>query len=153
MASGRFEGKVHVFPVRVYYEDTDAAGIVYYANYLKFAERARTELMRLLGAEHGPMMEREGIGFAVRACAADYRQPARLDDAIEVHTEVTKVGGASLAMAQTVMRPAAAGAPTTLVAMQIRLACIDRHQRAARLPQAVRTALRELAAGQRAVAG
>ena len=91
-SSGTFDGTTHVFPLRVYYEDTDAAGIVYYANYLKFAERARTELMRLLGAEHRTMMAEDGIGFAVRAVAAEYLQPARLDDAIAVHTRVERVG-------------------------------------------------------------
>jgi acyl-CoA thioester hydrolase len=142
--SGSFDGATHIFPLRVYYEDTDAAGIVYYANYLKFAERARTELMRLLGAEHRTMMAQDGVGFAVRACTAEYLLPARLDDALAVHTQVTAVGGASLAMTQTVMRPDAGGGATPLVALTVRLACIDGGQRAARLPQAVRAALRRL---------
>jgi acyl-CoA thioester hydrolase len=144
-SSGAFDGSTHVYPVRVFYEDTDAAGIVYYANYLKFAERARTELMRLLGAEHRTLAARDGIGFAVRACAAEYRLPARLDDALEVHTRVTAVGGASIDMTQTVVRPEA-GDVVPLVEMTIRLACIDRRQRAARLPADVRGALRGLGA-------
>ena len=146
-ASGLFDGRIHILSLRVYYEDTDAAGIVYYANYLKFAERARTELMRLLGSEHRPMMENEGVGFAVRSCTADYLQPARLDDAIEVRTEVAEVGGASLSMTQTVLRPhSGAAAPETLVRMHVRLACIDGRQRAARMPRAVRAALRDMVA-------
>ena len=147
--SGAFDGQTHIFPLRVYYEDTDAAGIVYYANYLKFAERARTEMMRLLGAEHQTMLAQDGVGFAVRACAADYLLPARLDDAIAVLTRVTAVGGASLAMAQTVVRPGRnGGAAVPLVALTVRLACIDGRQRAARMPEAVRMALRRLFAGE-----
>ena len=150
-SSGTFDGTTHVFPLRVYYEDTDAAGIVYYANYLKFAERARTELMRLLGAEHRTMMAEDGIGFAVRAVAAEYLQPARLDDAIAVHTRVERVGGASIGMTQTVVRPggtdSAPSAATVLAAMTVRLACIDGRQRAARLPHPVRAALQNLVDG------
>jgi acyl-CoA thioester hydrolase len=144
--SGAFDGSTHIFPLRVYYEDTDAAGIVYYANYLKFAERARTELMRLLGAEHRTMMASDGVSFAVRACAVDYLQPARLDDAIAVLTRVDRAGGASIGMTQTVVR-ADGGDVTVLVAMTVRLACIDGRQRAARLPRRVRTALQKLVDG------
>ena len=71
---------VHRWPVRVYYEDTDAAGIVYYANYLKFAERARTEMMRVSGASHSGMIEAFDTAFAVSRCEIDYLKPARLDD-------------------------------------------------------------------------
>src|SRR5262249_19258454 len=92
----------HVFPVRVYYEDTDAAGIVYYANYLKFAERARTEMLRAHGFEHGGIGA--GLAFAVRSCAVDYLRPARLDDALEVRTRITRVGGASLEADQDICR-------------------------------------------------
>ena len=76
LPSGTVQGDVHHFPLRVYYEDTDAAGIVYYANYLKFAERARTEMLRLLGFEHGEMRRDSGRAFAVRHCSADYLAPA-----------------------------------------------------------------------------
>src|SRR3546814_20375005 len=87
-SAGWFEGGEHVLPLRVYYEDTDAAGIVYYANYLKFAERARTEMMRCLGAEHRVLLEEAGIAFAVRSCSADSLIPARLDDLHVVRTRV-----------------------------------------------------------------
>jgi acyl-CoA thioester hydrolase len=103
--SGRLEGIDHVFPVRVYYEDTDAAGIVYYANYLRFAERARTEMVRLTGGE-GACVGEDGVrvAFAVRHCTADYRRPAKLDDLLNLRTRIRRVHGASLDMEQMVMR-------------------------------------------------
>src|SRR6266487_2207381 len=77
-------GMTHSMPLRVYYEDTDAAGIVYYANYLKFAERGRTEMMRALGFAHSSIRAETGTVFTVRRLSADYRSPARLDDALTV---------------------------------------------------------------------
>ncbi len=88
--------QVHRFPVRVYYEDTDAAGIVYYANYLKFAERGRTELMRSLGIDHTRTYADTGIVFTVRRLSVDYRLPGRLDDALTVETRITEIGAATL---------------------------------------------------------
>lgn len=141
-SSGWFEGGEHVLPLRVYYEDTDAAGIVYYANYLRFAERARTEMMRCLGAEHGVLMSEAGIAFAVRSCEADYLAPARLDDAIVVRTRVDEVRGASLRATQRVVRRNDFGqGEVELVRIGIRLACMDRDLRPARLPERVRSAL------------
>ena len=133
---GALEGDTHVFPVRVYYEDTDAAGIVYYANYLKFAERGRTELMRALGAEHREMAERDGLAWAVRRCTIDYLRPARLDDLLEVRTRVVEVGAARLDAEQVVRRDA-----VDLARLALRLACIDLRGRPARLPPATRAAL------------
>jgi acyl-CoA thioester hydrolase len=144
--SGWFDGGAHVFPIRVYYEDTDAAGIVYYANYLRFAERARTELMRWLGTEHGPLLEGAGVAFAVRSCNADYLLPARLDDALVVRTQIREVRGASMSADQMVARCEPAGGETELVRMQIRLACMDGNLRPARLPGDVRDALEDLIA-------
>lgn len=126
----------HSHPVRVYYEDTDAAGIVYYANYLKFAERARTELLRSLGLENGTMMSEKGLAFAVRHCAADYIKPARLDDALYVETFVVDLAGASLTMQQDICRDG-----DVLVSIEVRLACVDLSTgRAMRLPGPVREA-------------
>ncbi len=110
----------HVMSIRVYYEDTDAGGIVYYANYLKFAERARTELLRSQGIENGELMRDDRVAFAVRECHADYIKPAKLDDVLEVRTRVTEISGASLHMAQDVVRDG-----NILVAMNVRLACMD----------------------------
>ena len=131
----------HVFPVRVYYEDTDAAGIVYYVNYLKFAERARTEMLRLLGRGQQRMMESEGVAFAVKSCRIEYFRPARLDDALEVRTSLVEVGGASLRVRQRVLRPRPNADAELLADMVIRLAVMDRGGRPVRLPADIRAAL------------
>ena len=127
---------VHVFPLRVYYEDTDAAGVVYYANYLKFAERARTELLRAHGIGNRALQEGQGLAFAVRRLSAEYLAPARLDDMLEVRTRITRLGGASIEAEQDVIREGREIARLTLT-----LACIARTGRPARLPEAVRAAL------------
>jgi acyl-CoA thioester hydrolase len=128
-----------VFSLRVYYEDTDAAGIVYYANYLRFAERARTEMMRALGVEHSELRAAAGIVFAVRRCSADYLAPARLDDRLEVVTRITDLRGASLGLEQTVRRDAA-----DLVRMHLKLACMTVAGRPARIPGTLRAELEDL---------
>lgn len=87
---------------RVYYEDTDAAGVVYYANYLRFAERARTEFLRYLGFDHTTLLEKEDTGFVVRKLEAEYLAPARLDDLLTVDTRITERNPASVAMEQTI---------------------------------------------------
>ncbi len=131
---------VHVMPLRVYYEDTDAGGIVYYANYLKFAERARTELLRANGIEHAELLTTDKVAFAVRECHADYIKPARLDDLLEVRTRVTEVGGATLRMHQDICRD-----DDVLVAVHVRLACMDVTSGAPkRLPSVVRECLRNM---------
>lgn len=136
-ASGGFrDDGTHVLPMRVYYEDTDAAGIVYYANYLKFAERGRTEMMRLFGVDHQTYLREHGVAFAVRRCSADYQRPARLDDAIEVTTRLTQLGGATMEVEQAVERGG-----ETLVALSLRLACITADGRAARVPVVLRERL------------
>ena len=136
--SGAVDGdaREHVFPVRVYYEDTDAAGIVYYVNYLKFAERARTEMLRLMGREQQRMMETDGVAFAVKSARIEYFRPARLDDTLEVRTGLVEVGGASLKLRQRIFRGA-----ELLVDMLIRLAVMDRAGRPVRLPADLRAAL------------
>ena len=126
----------HVHGLRVYYEDTDVAGMVYYANYLKYAERARTEMMRAAGATHAEMIEQHGIAFAVRRCTIDYRRPARLDDWLEVETSVTAIGAATVDARQLVRR-----AGEALVELAVQLVCVDRAGRAARLPAPARAAL------------
>lgn len=138
--SGRFAGDVHIFPVRIYFEDTDAGGIVYYANYLKFAERARTEMMRLLGLDHGAVMKNEGWGFTVRDCRAEYLAPAMLDDVIEVHSRVTGVTGATISLDQIARRMGA-----DLARLHIRLAGRRVDGRPARLSPQLRAKLAALA--------
>ena len=131
-----FEEGVHIFPVRVYYEDTDAAGIVYYANYLRFAERARTEFTRALGFDHARLHAEAGIVFAVRRCAAEFLAPARLDDLLAVRTTITHLGGASVSMTQIIRRDA-----IDLVRLAVKLACVGALGRPERIPDAVRDAL------------
>ena len=93
--TGAMEGRVHKLPVRVYYEDTDAAGIVYYANYLKYAERGRTEMLRTLGVEQHRLREETGMQFVMANGEVKYRRPARLDDALLGETALTELGAAS----------------------------------------------------------
>jgi acyl-CoA thioester hydrolase len=126
----------HELAVRVYYEDTDAAGIVYHANYLKFAERGRTELLRSLGFDHRRLAQAHGLVFAVARCAIDFVRPARLDDLLHVRTEVAGLGGARLELVQTVVR---AGDPAAR--LRVTLAVVDAVTlRPTRLPEAVRQA-------------
>lgn len=134
--SGRLEGGVHVYPVRVFYEDTDAGGVVYHTSYLRFAERARTEMMRLLGIDHSSLIADDGVVFAVRRCEVDFLRPARLDDLLAVRTRLLEVHGASLWAEQIVDRD---GEP--LVAAKLRLACVRRDGRPARFPAVLRRAL------------
>ena len=143
---GWFDNGEHVLAMRVYYEDTDAAGIVYYANYFKFAERARTEMIRCLGFEHGHLMAGAGVAFAVRSCAADYLQPARLDDEIAVRTRIDAVGGASLDMTQRVVRNDDVKTETALAELNVRLACLSHNQRPVRMPVEIRSAIAALMA-------
>jgi len=127
---------VHVFPVRVYYEDTDAGGIVYYANYLKFAERARTELLRQTGRQQFDLLREQGIGFTVRSCRADYLAPARLDDILEVRSTVSEVLGASMRMSQGIWRGS-----RLLCDLRLRIAVMNRDGRPTRIPMDIRRAL------------
>lgn len=133
-------GGEHVYPVRVYFEDTDSGGVVYYANYLRFAERARTEMLRLAGASHASLMENHSLIFAVRRCEVDYLKPAHLDDTLEVHTSGLTLEAASLWLDQVIRR-----GRDVLVTMRIRLACLNGDGRPARLPTQFRAALESFA--------
>ena len=126
----------HIFPLRVYYEDTDAGGIVYYANYLRFAERARTEYLRSVGADLQTLLAEDGIAFTVRQCSVDYMSPAFLDDPLEVHTRFLEVRGASLRAEQVVKRKT-----DELASLNVRLACVGDDGRPRRMPTALRSAL------------
>ena len=90
------------FAVRVYYEDTDAAGVVYYANYLKFMERARTEWLRTLGFEQSQLVREQGLGFVARSVSIDYLKPARLDDMLDVVSGIDTASRAQIVFAQRV---------------------------------------------------
>lgn len=130
----------HSWPLRVYYEDTDAAGVVYYANYLKFAERARTEMLHAYGLDQMRLKAEDDVVFAVRACQADYLKPARLGDVVTVQTAVEKVGGASITLRQSVVKDG-----VNLVVMQITLVCMHSDGRATRIPAEVRAVLQAMA--------
>ena len=112
-----------LWPVRVYYEDTDSGGVVYYANYLRFMERARTEYLRSLGFEQDALIRDEGIIFAVRSVSAEYHKPARFNDLLEVSAEITDLGKASVSFAQRVRR--AGDEDVTLCSATVRIACLD----------------------------
>ncbi|MCA7952531.1 tol-pal system-associated acyl-CoA thioesterase [Burkholderia seminalis] len=125
------------WPVRVYYEDTDAGGIVFYANYLKFFERARTEWLRACGIDQRQLADDTGAIFIVRSTSLDYRAPARLDDTLTIASRPGRIGRASVDFTQE-----AWCGDTLLVAGQIRLGCVDRNGiRPAAIPQAVLDAL------------
>ena len=126
----------HRFPIRVYYEDTDLAGIVYYANYLRFIERARTEWVRELGVDQGRLKAEEGIVFAVRRVEADYLSPARFDDVLSVETEFRDATAARIVLAQRVRRGDA-----LLFDSVVTLVALTDEGRPARLPAAIRRAL------------
>src|SRR5262245_65883763 len=105
--AGRIEGDAHVLPIRVYFEDTDFAGLVYHANFLKFIERGRTDFIRLLDIHHQKLAnpeDGEPLVFVVRRVEIDYFKPGRLDDLLEVVTHCTEIGGASLTLSQEVRR-------------------------------------------------
>jgi acyl-CoA thioester hydrolase len=128
-ASGTFS-----FPVRVYYEDTDMAGVVYYAGYLRFLERGRTEWLRALGVEQNRLAREEGIVFAVRSLNIEYLKPARLDDALAVLTELTLPGRAQVTLKQWIERGG-----ETLVEATVRVACLNtKTMKPAALPAGIR---------------
>lgn len=126
----------HRLKLRVYYEDTDLAGIVYYANYLKFIERARTEWVRELGIDQGLLKAEEGIVFAVRRVEADYLAPARFDDVLEVETACLETTAARVVLGQRVMRDG-----RRLVDARVTIVALSDSGRPARLPAALRRAM------------
>ena len=122
----------HRFALRVYYEDTDLAGIVYYANYLKFIERGRSEALRDCGVDQRGLMA-QGLVFAVRRVVADYLSPARFGDDLVVETRTLHLGGARLVLDQRVLRGAA-----VLFSAEVTLACLTDRGRAGRIPADIR---------------
>ena len=126
----------HILPLRIYYEDTDAQGIVYYANWLRFLERGRTELLRMIGLEHSALQAASGINWVVRRCTIDYLKPARLDETIDIVTACGEMRGASLDMIQEARRGA-----EVLVRAELLVACMGESGRPARLPLQARNAL------------
>lgn len=128
----------HQLPIRVYYEDTDAGGIVYHSTFLNFAERARTEWLRELGIHQSQMTESEGVIFVVRRCEVDYLAPGKLDDALIVETRLKQLGNASITMRQDVIRPSD---EVTLAALEVVCVCVNQQMRPTRLPNHIRQLL------------
>jgi len=126
----------HRHPLRVYYEDTDLAGIVYYANYLKFIERGRSEWVRARGVDQGRLKAETGIVFAVRRVEADYLRPARFDDELVVTTDLRGLGGARIDLWQEVLR-----GQERLFTATVTLVCLGPEGKAHRLPADLRAAL------------
>jgi acyl-CoA thioester hydrolase len=126
----------HRFSLRVYYEDTDLAGIVYYANYLKFIERARTEWVRAIGIDQARLKAEAGLVFAVRRIEADYLRPARFDDLLDVETDLLEITAARVVLAQRVVREG-----VVLFSSAVTLVALTGTGRAARLPAEFRRAL------------
>lgn len=116
------------WPVRVYYEDTDSGGVVYYANYLKFMERARTELLRSVGYEQDKLQQESGLIFAVHSADINYRKPARFNDELNVITSIASLGKASIQFDQSVELVSSNhddSHPGTLATARIKIACLD----------------------------
>lgn len=134
--SGTLDAQLHCFPIRVYYEDTDAAGIVYYANYLKFAERARTEYLRLLGVDQTKLKDSDGVFFAVRRAEVEYLKPVRLDDELEVRTKLTSIGASVIDALQLICR-----GDEVMAQVVMRVVCISAADgKPARIPRRLREA-------------
>lgn len=127
---------MHRFKLRVYYEDTDLAGIVYYANYLKFIERGRSEWVRSLGVDQVRLRQEAGIVFAVRRVEADYLRPAVFDDVLSVETRLIALGGSRIELEQNVLRD-----DICLFAAKVTLVCLSGTGRAVRLPADIRALL------------
>lgn len=124
----KHEQKPNAFtiPVRIYYEDTDAGGVVYYANYLKFLERCRTEWLRSIGHEQGDLLRDDGIAFVVRSVTLDYLKPARLDDLLTVSLEVEKIARSQIFFRQHIRRGnlAAPDGWEELISGKIQIVCV-----------------------------
>ncbi|HGM5492306.1 TPA: tol-pal system-associated acyl-CoA thioesterase [Serratia fonticola] len=116
--------KLFRWPVRVYYEDTDAGGVVYHARYVAFYERARTEMLRQHNFHQQQLLSEDHVAFAVRRMTVDYLLPARLDDLLEVQSNITSIRGASLTFAQRIVNSDG----TLLSQADVLIACIDPHQ-------------------------
>jgi acyl-CoA thioester hydrolase len=130
-SAGRFEGRVHLLPVRVYYEDTDFTGAVYHANYLRYFERGRSDFLRLAGVRHAELLEREDpLAFAVLRMEIEFLRPARIDDALLVRTTYEAIRGARLFISQAIVR----GEEENIARANVEACCISLTGRPKRPP-------------------
>lgn len=134
--AGRFRDGVHIIPIRVYYEDTDAGGVVYHARYVAFCERARSDCLRLLGIHQSAF---EDCNFVVRRMVCDFLRPARLDDLLEVRTRFLDMGGARVELGQEVMLNG-----HTLFKADVTVALVDGRGRPKRLPESMAERFRHM---------
>lgn len=131
--SGRIEDGIHLLPIRIYYEDTDFSGIVYHANYLRFAERSRSDFLRLAGVHHHELFEGDNpLAFAIHRMEMDFVRPARIDDVLEVRTRYITARGARLEVLQSIWR-----GDEELWRAKVMAAVIDQHGKPRRLPKSV----------------
>lgn len=141
-SAGRWQGGTHHLPVRVYYEDTDFTGIVYYANYLKFFERGRTDALRTAGLSHAELLNADPpVGFAVRKVTVEYHAPARIDDALTVETHFESLTGVRMGLVQSITRDG-----VLLASAEVEAVCIDMDGRPKRLPAGLKDLLEKVAA-------
>ncbi|MGB0843315.1 MAG: tol-pal system-associated acyl-CoA thioesterase [Alphaproteobacteria bacterium] len=126
------DGQNHIWHIRVYYEDTDAQGIVYYANYLKFIERARTEMFRKLDMSPSKIQHEHGALIVVSRCDLRFKRSAKLEDLLQIHTNIKLVGGAKIVLLQNVVCN-----DQLLVTAEVELACINGDGRPQRVPKAL----------------
>ena len=136
---GRFEGKTHILPLSVYYEDTDLSGFVYHANYLRFMERGRTECLRLAGAQLAALEAEEPTAWAIRHADVKFHRPARLDDVVEVRTSLLAISGARMTVLQQIALDGA-----VLVEGRVEACIITLTGKPRRVPESVRRALTPL---------
>lgn len=122
--------------VRIYYEDTDVAGVVYYANYLKYMERARTEWLRQMGHDHSLMQQQHNVAFVVKSTTIEYLKPARLNDVVQVSTHLIELGRCKLVVSQNIFRQ-----EEQLTGATVTLACVDNTLRPVAMPLELHTQL------------
>ena len=142
LISGVWLNNIHRFRTRIYYDATDAGGIVYHADYLTLAEHARTESLRSCQINQIDIFRKQGVSLAVRYCSIDFKKPARLDDLIEIQTEFNSVSGAKIEAKQTIHKITDGVVDENwLVQLNVQLACINSRGRATRFPRLVRQAI------------
>ena len=142
LISGVWLNNIHRFRTRIYYDATDAGGIVYHADYLTLAEHARTESLRSCQVNQVDILREQGVSLAVRYCSIEFKKPARLDDLIEIQTKFNSVSGAKIEAKQSIHKITDGVVDESwLVQLNVQLACINSRGRATRFPRLVRQAI------------
>lgn len=142
---GLLRGGTHYLPLRVYYEDTDAGGIVYHASYLRFAERARTEMLRAVGIDLVRLRDEHGLMFVVRKGEVDFQRPAKFDDVLIVQSDLLELGGATATIDQNIYRMTTTrGLGDKVAAFRAHVACVQNSGRVGRLPADIRDRMKTL---------